>query len=129
VLSPRRATSRSTAARPPTSTSRPRATHWYTAAPVDVTVSHGLVVGANTDPTIDHGSVLVMSGESTVTPTDIAISHLMITDSRASATRDVGVISYGAAPANVVLSRFTFTGGPASAYQGNAPAGSFHTVD
>jgi len=65
--------------------------------------------------------VLVMSGESTVTPTDIAISHLMITDSRASATRDVGVISYGAALANVVLSRFTFTGGPASAYQGNGP--------
>lgn len=44
-------------------------------------------------------------------------------------TRDVGVISYGAARANVVLSRFTFTGGPASAYRGNAPAGSFHTVE
>lgn len=102
---------------------------WFTAAPVDVTVTHGLVVGANTDPTIDHGSVLVMSGESSVTPTNIAISDLTISDSRASATRDVGVISYGAAPVGVVLSRFTIVGGPPGAYQGNAPAGSFHTVD
>ena len=101
---------------------------WDTAAPVDVTVSHGSIVGANTDPTIDHGSVLVLSGETDIRPTDIAISDMVIRDSRATASRDVGVISYGAAPVDVVLRGFTITGGPASAYQGNAPGSSYSTL-
>lgn len=101
---------------------------WYTAASSNVTITGGRIVGANTDPTIDHGSVLVVSGESNVWPDGVNISDMVIVNSRSTATRDVGVISYGASPVNVVLSRFAITGGPRSAYQGNAPAGSFHTV-
>jgi hypothetical protein len=101
---------------------------YYTAAPTNVTITRGLIVGANTDATIDHGSVLVLSGESNVWPDGVAISDMRIVNSRSTASRDVGVISYGAAPVNVVLSNFTITGGPSSAYEGNAPAGSFHTV-
>jgi hypothetical protein len=101
---------------------------YYTAAPVNVSVTDGTIVGANTDPTIDHGSILVLSGESNVAPDGVVISGMTITNSRPSASRDVGVISYGAAPVDVLISDITITGGPASAYQGNAPAGSFHTV-
>lgn len=101
---------------------------WYTAAPTNVTITGGRIVGANTDPTIDHGSVLVLSGESNVWPDGVNISDMVIVNSRSTATRDVGVISYGAAPVNVMLSDFTITGGPRSAYQGNAAAGSFRTV-
>ena len=101
---------------------------YYTAAPTSVTMTDGLIVGANTDATIDHGSVLVLSAESDVWPDGVTISDMTIVDSRSTASRDVGVISYGAAPVNVVLSDFTISGGPSSAYEGNAPAGSFHTV-
>jgi hypothetical protein len=102
---------------------------YYTAAPDNVTITDGLIIGANTDPTIDHGSVLVLSGESDVWPDGVTISNMVIENSRSTASRDAGVISYGAAPVDVLLSNFSIFGGPASAYEGNAPAGSFHTVN
>jgi hypothetical protein len=100
---------------------------YFTEAPVDVTISDGIIRGANTDPTIDHGAVLVVSEESPATPTRVLITHLVISDTRSTASRDAGVISYAAAPVDVVLSDFTITGGPSSAYEGNAPATSYST--
>lgn len=102
---------------------------YYTAAPTNVSILDGLIRGANTDPTIDHGSVLVLSGETSVWPVGVTLRNMTISESRPTATRDVGVISYGAAPVGVTMANVTITGGPASAYQGNAPAGSFHTAN
>jgi uncharacterized membrane protein len=100
---------------------------WFTAAPQDVTVDGGVIVGANTDAGVDHGAVLVLGGANGPSPTDITIRGLAISDTRASATRDIGVITYGTAPVNVELDDMTISGGPRSAYQGNTPSSSFRT--
>jgi len=100
---------------------------WFTAAPQDVTVSGGTIVGANTNADVDHGAVLVLAGENGVTPSNITIGNLRISDTRASASRDVGVITYGTPPTGIVLVNMVITGGPRSAYQGNTPGGSYVT--
>ena len=102
---------------------------WYTAAPSDVSVSGGRIVGANTDASVDHGAVLVLSGESNVTPDDVSVSGLTITGTRSSASRDFGVITYGTAPQDVQFSNLAISGGPGDAYQGNTPQSSYTTRD
>lgn len=99
---------------------------WYTAAPQDVSVTGGRIVGANTDTGIDHGAVLVMSGETGPTPTNVVVKGLAITDTRSTVSRDVGVITYGTPPTGIVFDGFVITGGPNSAYQGNTPDSSYH---
>jgi hypothetical protein len=96
---------------------------YYTAAPIDITVSGGTIEDANTDPTIDHGSVLVVSAQSGAAPDNVTVSDLVIVDSRSTASRDAGVISYADQPIDVVLEDFTILGGPVSAYEGNATSG------
>lgn len=98
---------------------------WFTAAATDVTATNGTIVSANTDPTIDHGAVLVLSGETDAVPSGISISSLTIRNTRASASRDVGVISYGAPPSGVNFDGVTITGGPVMAYEGNTPQSSY----
>ena len=98
---------------------------WYTAAATNVTITGGTIVGANTDTTVDHGAVLVLSGETNVTPANITVRSLTITGTRTSASRNLGVITYGTTPSKVLFSTITITGGPASAYQGNTAQSAF----
>lgn len=98
---------------------------WYSAASAHVLVTGGKIVDANTDTTIDHGAVLVLGGENGPTVSDVTVRDLAITGTRATASRDVGVITYGTAPSSVLLSSITIHGGPASAYQGNTPQSSY----
>lgn len=98
---------------------------WHTAAATNVTIAGGTIVGANTDTTVDHGAVLVLSGESNVTPTKVVVRSLTITGTRASASRDLGVITHGATPSSILFSDIVITGGPTSAYQGNTAQSAF----
>jgi Malectin domain/Pectate lyase superfamily protein len=100
---------------------------WFTAAPRNVTITGGTITNANTDPTIDHGAVLVLAGETGPTPTNVTVSGLTITNTRATASRDIGVITYGTAPSAILFSNLMITGGPTSAYQGNTPQASYQT--
>ena len=92
---------------------------WYTAAASNVTISGGRIVGANTDTSVDHGAVVVLSGESDVTPNNLTVTGLTITSTRSTASRDLGVITYGATPSTILFSNITITGGPTPAYSGN----------
>ena len=98
---------------------------WNTYAAQHVTVTGGKIVNANTDATVDHGAVLVLSGETAVSPSDITISGLSILNTRVTASRDIGVINYGTAPTGIRFQNIVITGGPKSGYQGNAPLASF----
>lgn len=95
---------------------------WFTAAPVRVRVSGGELLTSNTDPTVDHGAVLVLAGAGQ-RPDDVVVQNLDIVDSRPTAHRSVGVITYGTAPVGVVLLDLRISGGPRAAYQGNTNSG------
>lgn len=95
---------------------------YFTAAPRHVEVRGGRISQANTDSRIDHGAVLVLAGD-TARPDDVLIRDLDITQTRSSASRSVGVITYGKPPVGVVLDRLRITGGPKAAYQGNTTSG------
>lgn len=101
---------------------------WNTFAPLRVTVSGGQLVGSNTDTTADHGAVLILSGTTVNWPDAVRVTGLTIANTRVTASRDVGVISYGAQPVNIMLDHLTVVGGPASAYSGNSALTSYSTV-
>ena len=101
---------------------------WFTTAPINVTFDGGSISGANTDLATDHGAVLVLAAENGIAPQAILVRGLTISGTRATATRDVGIITYGTAPTGVELDDLTITGGPTSAYQGNTPGSSYHTL-
>ena len=101
---------------------------WFTAAPKQVTVSGGSISGANTATGVDHGAVLVLSGERGVVPAAVTVQHLTVSGTRATASRNLGVITYGDAPSGVLFSDVAVTGGPRLAYQGNTPASAYRLV-
>ncbi len=98
---------------------------WYTAAPQSVSIAGGSISGANTDAGVDHGAVLVMSGAVGYAPDAVTIRGLAISSTRASASRDIGVITYGTAPKSILFADLAITGGPRSAYEGNTPQTSY----
>lgn len=98
---------------------------WFSYAPERVTVTGGRVLRANTDRSIDHGAVLILSGEQGIVPRDVHVSGLTVADTRSSASRSVGVVVYGAQPVDVSLDSLSISGGPSSAYGGNAAPDSY----
>jgi len=98
---------------------------WYTAAPQSVSIAGGSISDANTDAGVDHGAVLVMSGAVGHAPDAVTIRGLAISSTRASASRDIGVVTYGTAPKSILFADLAITGGPKSAYQGNTPQTSY----
>lgn len=101
---------------------------WFTTAAQQVVVTGGSISGANTDRDVDHGAVLVLSGRTGVVPADITVQGLRIVGTRSSASRNLGVITYGDAPARVLFAGIAISGGPRSAYQGNTPASAYRLV-
>ena len=91
---------------------------FYTAAPKNVLISGGTITHANETASVEHGAVLVMSGESGVVPTGVTVQNLTIVNT-ASTKRDLGVITYGSLPSHVLFSNINISGGPAQAYEGN----------
>ncbi len=101
---------------------------WFTTATKQVLVSGGSITRANTDADVDHGAVLVMSGETGAVPNGVTVQRLAISATRSSASRNLGVITYGDVPVKVLFSAIAITGGPASAYGGNTPASAYRLV-
>ena len=95
---------------------------WNTAAPVRVRVTRGQLIGSNAGTEVDHGAIVVLAG-SQRRPEDVVLSGLTISGTRATASRNVGVITYGAAPLGVLLKDLRIVGGPSSAYSGNTATG------
>ncbi len=100
---------------------------WFTAAPNNVTVTGGTITGANHDITVDHGAVLILAAETGPTPATITVTDLTIINTRPTASRDLGVITYGTPPTGILFANITITGGPTHAYQGNTPQSSYQT--
>ena len=99
---------------------------WNTAPATNVTISGGTITNANTDTTIDHGAVFVLAGRSGYVSRNITVTGLTIKNTRSTASRDLGVVTYGSSPpSNVVFSNLTIIGGPHDAYSGNTAQSSY----
>lgn len=103
----------------------------YNTLPVArVTVTQGRLVASNQNATIDHGAVLLFNGQSGTVNRDIDISDLEIIDTRATASRNVGLINDpGASHSGVNLSRFIITGGPQTPFATNASADAYRLTE
>lgn len=94
---------------------------YYTFPSRRVRITRGTVTGANTNPAKDHGAVLVYAGNSGTTTADVTIRDLAITDTRAGASWELGVLADpGAGVQRVTFSGISLTGGPARPFHTNA---------
>ena len=85
---------------------------WGTTGVDGVTASGGTITGANTDEATDHGAVLVYDSTSEAV-TDVLVEDLTITDTRESASRQIGVLAGEPdAITDVTITDVTITGGP-----------------
>jgi Pectate lyase superfamily protein len=101
-----------------------------TSYPVEgVRVSGGVVTGANTDDAINHGAVLVYSGHDTGNVIDVQVTGLTITDTRSTASWQVGVVADFHDPlSDISFDRLTLDATP-TPYKGNAAAGAVVLTD
>lgn len=98
---------------------------WNTLAAKRVLVDGGTVISSNEDSAVDHGAVLVFSGQTAYTNTDITVRNLTVRNTRTSASRQLGVVSDGnAAQQRIAFRNITIVGGPQSLVGSNAPASS-----
>lgn len=94
----------------------------YNTLPVNnVVVTGGTFVRSNRNSTVDHGAVLVYNGQSGTANTDITMTNLTITNTRGTASRDVGIFAgTGASNTRITLGGITVTDGPRTAFATNA---------
>ena len=87
----------------------------------NVTVSGGRIDGANTNAAIDHGAVLVYSARPDGGVSNVTVDDLVVTNTRPTASRQIGVVVTGDAPVeHVSFGRLTLDATPVP-YEGNAP--------
>ncbi len=83
--------------------------NWGTNGPTRVTVDRGTLVGSNTSATVDHGAILVFSGDPAAPAVDVRVSDVTVRDTSARASREVGIL--GAPARGVRLERIAVVGG------------------
>ncbi|MBW0114577.1 glycosyl hydrolase family 28-related protein [Pseudonocardia abyssalis] len=85
---------------------------YFTQSSTGIRVTGGRISGSNRDPTVDHGAVLVYSARPGFAVSDVVISGLSISDTRASASRQIGVLPQDGRVQGVVFEDITVVGGP-----------------
>lgn len=87
---------------------------YFTTSVARVVLDGGRVADANTDEGIDHGAVLVYDGSSESSVSDVTVEDLEVVGTRASASRQVGVIADGGGETitGVTLTGLAVEGGP-----------------
>jgi hypothetical protein len=102
---------------------------YYTYAPAHIKVIGGTLVNSNTNPAIDHGAILVYVGRAGYTAADIDFENIAITNTRSSASGQVGIIAGpSASVTQIQFKNITITGGPASLFGTNVPRNTYNIV-
>lgn len=101
---------------------------YFTFAPERVTVSGGAIIGANTNRSVDHGAILIMSDDPGFPPKSIVVRGVAVRGTRASASWSVGLVSYADSPSALTLDGISVVDGPRSALGGNLPGGAYTTT-
>jgi hypothetical protein len=99
---------------------------YYTYGSHHIKVLGGTLVNSNTNPTINHGAVLIYNGQPSYTIADVDLENLTITNTRSTASGQVGVLGRGSGGiTGVQLQNFTITGGPSQIFGTDEPASSY----
>ncbi len=101
---------------------------WYTYSSKNVTFVGGTLTRSNTNTTVDHGAILLYSANPGYTLDNVVVDGLQLSDTRATASRQVSVLGGGGAVSGAMLRNLTITrGGPA--FGTNVPAASYSTIN
>jgi len=101
---------------------------YYTYSSNSVSVLGGILTHSNTNSTVDHGAIVLYSARPGFTLQNLLIDGLQISDTRATASRQVGVLSDGGTVAGAMLRGLTFLRG-GTVFGANVPAASYSTVN
>lgn len=99
---------------------------WDTWNATNVTFNGATLVNSNTDSAVDHGAVLIYNSQPGTVNSDITLTNVAITNTRSTASRNVGVVNAGGANQRLNLGGFTITAGPATAFYTNAAVGAYN---
>jgi hypothetical protein len=102
---------------------------WYTLPVSKVDVTGGTVTGANTNPQVVHGAVLVYSGNANSGLSDVTISGLTISNTPTTAQRNVGIILDSGTLSRIAFNNIALqnTTLPPFIKSAKVPAGSYTT--
>jgi polygalacturonase len=95
---------------------------YYTFSTRRVTVDGARLQNSNTNAAVDHGAIMMWNGHAGKEISDVVLNDISITDTRATAHRNVGIITEGGLLTRIELNRFTITGKP-QPYVSNAATG------
>jgi DUF971 family protein len=98
---------------------------FYTRSVSDVDVSGGVVTGANVDPDVVQGSVLVYAGHTGESVTNVTVSDLAISSTAATAQRNVGVVVDAGDAGNIAFRDIHLERTDLPAIDGNMPRGDY----
>jgi hypothetical protein len=101
---------------------------WFTASTERVTVMGGTLVRSNKNPRVDHGAVIIYAGNQNTVVSSIDISGLVISQTRPSAHADVGIRNGRGSVSRAAVTDVAITGGPAAAFESNAPPAAYRLV-
>lgn len=100
---------------------------YNTGASTNVLVDGGAINQANQTSSVDHGAVMLYNGRSAVN-SDITVKNLTITNTRASASRQIGIVQdSGGTHQRVTLQNIAIFGGP-TPLGGNAPLSAYNRI-
>lgn len=102
---------------------------YFTGSVTGVRVSGGTITGANTDPAIVHGAVMVYAGRAGQSVTDVAISDLTVTATAPTAQRNVAVVAGPGRIDGIRFDRIQLRDSDVQPLLAKAPAGSVQTSD
>lgn len=98
---------------------------FYTRSVNDVDVSGGVVTGANVDPDVVHGAVLVYSGHTGESVKNVTVSNLAISSTALTAHRNVGVVVEAGGAGNIAFRDIHLERTDLPAVDGNMPRGDY----
>ncbi len=93
--------------------------NWNTHATSGVTVDGGTLVGSNDSATVDHGAILLFSGDAARPVTDVRITGVEVRDTADRASREVGVL--GAPSSRVVMTDIDVVGSERTLFATTSP--------
>jgi hypothetical protein len=100
---------------------------YYTDSVESVTVSNGTVTGANRNPDVVHGALLVTAGNAGEYVRSVQISNVNISATSASAKRNVGIVVGEGSIDSIFLRDITIRDSILPALYSNAPVSAYNT--
>lgn len=100
---------------------------YFTYSSTRISYLGGTLTRSNTDSHIDHGAILIYSSRPGFTVSDVTIDGMIVSGTRPSASRQVGVLRGDGSVSGVVLSHLTIRGGGTPFYA-NVPGSDYSTL-